>query len=408
MIIEDFEKANSMSRSKYRSALSLDFLSGVLNRDLKLVFVSTLIGAFGDGLYYWMLPLYVRALKASPVEVGIVFSVQCLTAAFTLILGGLLADKYDRKKVMILGWLVWLPVPLIFFLATNWIQLLPGAVLYGCWIGQPAFSAYVATSADKEKMMLTFATISSSWSLGYFFSPVLGGYVSTVIGMRWVFPLAFLFYALCACGIFFISSQRVRTQFSELSSSTAPVKRKKIIVWSVFFAVIMFFMFLIRPFVPQILDDEYNLSKFHIGVLGSITFLGSAPLAIILGRIGDKWKKAGAISVCMILSCISIVTLVSFNNFFTLSLACFLLGASFTTWSLIGAVVGSFAPETLRARWISFPLSASMLAAVLAPYLGGLLYEAWRYAPFLVFIVATVLLSVLALAKLFEEGTEEN
>jgi len=397
-----------MSKSRYRSTLSLDFLSGVLNRDLKLIFVSVLIGAFGDGLYYWILPLYVRALKASPVEVGIFFSIQCLTAAFTLILGGLLADKYDRKKVIILGWLVWLPVPVLFSLATNWVQLLPGAVLYGCWIGQPAFSAYIAASADKEKMMLTFATISSSWSFGYLFSPVLGGYVSTVIGIRWVFCLAFLFYASCVCGLLFISSQQVRTQFSEPSLPAAPVKRKKIIVWSIFFAVIMFFMFLIRPFVSQILRYEYNLSEFHIGVLGSITFLGSAPLGIILGRIGDRWKKAGAISVCMILSFVSIVTLVSFKNFFILSLACFLLGSSFTTWSLIGAVVGSFAPETLRARWISFPLSASMLAAFLAPPLGGLLYEAWPYNPFLVFIVATLLLSILALARIFEEEAEEN
>jgi MFS family permease len=408
MIIKGFEKANFMSKSRYRSSLSLDFLSGVLNRDLKLIFVSVLIGAFGDGLYYWILPLYVRALGAGSIEVGIVFSIQCLTAAFTLIIGGLLADKYDRKKVIILGWLVWLPVPVLFSLATNWIQLLPGAVLYGCWIGQPAFSAYIAASADKEKMMLTFAIISSSWSFGYLFSPALGGYVSTVIGMRWVFCLSFLFYASCVCGLFFIGSQRVRTQFSELSLPDAPVKRKKIIVWSIFFAVIMFFMFLIRQLVPQILSYEYYLNEFHVGVLGSITFLGSAPLGIILGRIGDKWKKAGAISVCMILSCVSIVTLVSFNNFFMLSLACFLLGASFTTWSLIGAVVGSFAPETLRARWISFPLSASMLAASLAPYLGGLLYEAWPYTPFLIFIVATAVLSILALARIFEEGTEEN
>jgi len=397
-----------MSKSKHKSAQFPNFLSGALNRDLKLIFVSTLIGAFGDGLYYWMLPLYVRALGAGPVEVGIFFSITCLTAAFTLILGGLLADKYDRKKVIILGWLVWLPVPILFSLAANWIQLLPGAVLYGCWIGQPAFSSYIVASAVKEKMMLTFAIISSSWSFGYFFSPALGSYISTVVGMRWVFCLAFLLYASCTCGLLFINSQRVGTQFSELSLSTALVKRKKIIVWTIFFAVIMFFMFLIRQLVPQILSDEYNLSEFHIGVLGSITFLGSAPLGIILGRIGDKWKKAGTISVCMILSCVSIITLVSFNNFFTLSLACFLLGASFTTWSLIGAVVGSFAPETLRARWISFPLSASMLAAFLAPYLGGLLYESSHYYPFLVFIMATALLSVLALAKLFEEGTEEN
>jgi hypothetical protein len=49
-----------------------------------------------------------------------------------------------------------------------------------------------------------------------------------------------------------------------------------------------------------------------------------------------------------------------------------------------------------------------MLAAFLAPYIGGLLYEAWPYTPFLVFIMTTALLSVLALAKPFEEETKGN
>jgi len=394
--------------SKYRNILPIKFLSGALNRDLKLILVSTLMGAFGDGLYYWILPLYIRDLGAGPVEVGIVFSVQCLTAAFTLIPGGFLADKYDRKKVMILGWLVWLPVLVIFSLAENWIQLLPGAVLYGCWIGQPASSAYIATSAEKEKMTLTFTMISVAWSFGYIFSPALGSYISAVVGIGCVFSLAFIFYALCAGGLFFISSQHATTQPSKPPSSSASFKRKKMIAWSVFFAVIMFFIFLIRPFVPQILQDVFNLSEFQVGIFGSITFLGSAPLGVLLGRIGDKWKKGGAISACMILCCVSAGTLILFNNFFTLSLACFLMGTSFTIWALMGAVIGSIAPETFRARWISVPQATSMLAAFLAPYLGGLLYESSPYNPFLVFIAATSMLSVLALAKLFDEGTEEN
>ncbi len=84
------------------------------------------------------------------------------------------------------------------------------------------------------------------------------------------------------------------------------------------------------------------------------------------------------------------------------------MGASYTIWSLIGAVMSPIAPEPSRARWISVPLSASMFAAFLAPYLGGLLYESSPYSPFLVFIVATALLSVLALTKLFDEGPGED
>jgi DHA1 family tetracycline resistance protein-like MFS transporter len=397
-----------MSRFNNRNILRFEFLSGALNRDLKLLFVATFIGAFGDGLYFYILPLYIRELGANPVEVGTFFSVMLLAAAFTPLLGGVLADKYNLKKAMIAGWLVWMPVPIIFSLAKNWVQLLPGAVLYGFWIGQPAFSAYIASSAEKEKMTLTFTILSSSWSLGYIFSPALGAYLSEAVGIQWVFYLTFISYGMCTSILFLISSQGVATHTSQLSSTATSFGRKKLLVWSAFFAMIMFFVLLVRPLVPQILRDEFHLTDSLVGILGSITFLGSGVLGIYLGRIGDKWKKAGAISVCMILCSVSAIILVLFNNFFALSLASFLMGASYTILSLIGAVISPIAPETSRARWISVPLSVGMFAAFLAPYLGGLLYDSSPYNPFLVFIVATALLSVLALAKLFHEETEEN
>ena len=397
-----------MSRFNYGNILRFEFLSGALNRDLKLLFVATFIGAFGDGLYFYILPLYIRELGANPVEVGTFFSVMLLAAAFTPLLGGVLADKYNLKKAMIAGWLVWMPVPIIFSLAKNWVQLLPGAVLYGFWIGQPAFSAYIASSAEKEKMTLTFTILSSSWSLGYIVSPALGAYLSEAVGIQWVFYLTFISYGMCTSILFLISSQGVATHTSQLSSTATSFGRKKLLVWSAFFAMIMFFVLLVRPLVPQILRDEFHLTDSLVGILGSITFLGSGVLGIYLGRIGDKWKKAGAISVCMILCSVSAIILVLFNNFFALSLASFLMGASYTILSLIGAVISPIAPETSRARWISVPLSVGMFAAFLAPYLGGLLYDSSPYNPFLVFIVATALLSVLALTKLFDEETEEN
>lgn len=397
-----------MSRLKYRNILHFEFLSGALNRDLKLLFGATFVGAFGDGLYFYILPLYIRELGANPVEVGTFFSVMLLAAAFTPLLGGYLADKYNLKKAMIAGWLVWMPVPIIFSLAKNWVQLLPGAVLYGFWIGQPAFSAYIASSAEKERITLTFTILSSSWSLGYIFSPALGAYLSDAVGIQWVFYLTFILYGACTSILFLISSQGVATHTSQLSSTATSFGRKKLLVWSAFFAMIMFFVLLVRPLVPQILRDEFHLTDSLVGILGSITFLGSGVLGIYLGRIGDKWKKAGAISVCMILCSVSAIILVLFNNFFALSLASFLMGASYTILSLIGAVISPIAPETSRAKWISVPLSASMFAAFLAPYLGGLLYDSSPYNPFLVFIVATALLSVLALAKLFDEETEEK
>lgn len=105
---------SSMSQLKQRIKHLVNSLSGTLNSDLKLIFASNFIGAFGDGLYAYIWPLYIRALGADPTEVGLVFSVIFFVAAWTPLPGGFLADKYDRKKLMILGWLLWIPTTDIF------------------------------------------------------------------------------------------------------------------------------------------------------------------------------------------------------------------------------------------------------------------------------------------------------
>ncbi len=392
-----------MSKLKGKIVSTVKGLVGSLDRNLKLILVSNFVGAFGDGLFFYILPLYIRSLEGGPVEVGVFFSLLCLSAAVTLIPGGFLADRYDRKKVMILGWLIWLPVPLIFSLAEHWSQMLPAAFLYGCWIGQPASSAYVATSADRSRMTLTFTLVSAAWWSGYVFSPALGGYLSEhVIGMRRVFHLSFILYALCITTLLFISSQHVGRQRSPSSPSTS-LRRKKMILWALFFAIIMFVQVMVRPSVPQFLNDVYNLDEFHIGILASFTFFGSALLTVGLGRFGDQWSRTGALSIAMLFFCASIVIFVSCKDFLTLVLASFLMGSSYSAWSVVGALFGSVAPEASRGRWMSLQQTAGMLAAFFAPYLGGRIYKVWPYTPFLVAIMLSPLLAILALMSPFQE-----
>ena len=49
--------------------------------------------------------------------------------AFTNLISGVLADKYTRKKVLIWGWLVGLPVPFILAFAPSWNWILFANVL---------------------------------------------------------------------------------------------------------------------------------------------------------------------------------------------------------------------------------------------------------------------------------------
>ena len=391
-----------MSTRAYRRLLQIGFPIEVLNRDLKLIFISNLIGSFGDGLYAYLLPYYMKeTLKASSVEIGILYALTSLTAALTLLLAGSLADKYDRKKIMIAGWLAWVPAPIIFSIARDWIQMLPGMILWGVWLGGPTSTAYIVTSADKNRLTLTFTVISSSWSFGYIFSPAIGGYMAGKIGMQAVFYIAFILYALAGLVLAFMRSQHAPAQqkTSRGPSTIELLKDRKLISMSAFFASIMFVMMMFRPLVPQFLADAYHYGDFEIGVLGSIAFFGSAVLGIILGKAGDKWGKEYALAASMLACSISLTIMLVTGNLYILTAAFFLAGASYITWSLMSAIIGPQAPESIRAKWISIPQTISMFASIIAPYIGGIIYEISIYYPFIIAIGTSLALALTASYK---------
>jgi DHA1 family multidrug resistance protein-like MFS transporter len=386
----------------------LGFPFEVLNRDLKLILACNLVGSFGDGLYAYLLPVYITGtLKANSVEVGILYAIMSLSTALTLLLAGMLADRYDRKKIMIAGWIAWIPAPLIFSLANNWLQMLPGMILWGVWLSGPTTTAYIVATADKSKLTLTFTAISSGWSFGYVFSPALGGYIAGTVGPRVIFYLASTLYASACFILMFISKQQLmgykQSPSQEHNSFFDLLKTRKLLTLSIFFASIWFVLMLFRPFIPQLLADKYGYSDFEIGVLGSVLFFGSAVLGILLGRLGDKWKKSYALATSLVLCSISLVLLLLFNNFSILVIAFFIAGGSYITWSLMGAIIGPIAPESIRARWVSIPQAITVFSSFIAPYVGGVLYSISPSYPFIIGIALTLFIALLATTKLFEE-----
>lgn len=366
-----------------------------------------MVGSFGDGLYAYFLPIYMReALGATSVDIGFLYAILTLSAAFTLIPGGILADRYDRKKIMILAWILWLPVPLLFSAATHWVMLFPAMIFYGCLISGPSTTAYIASSARKDKMNLTFTFISSAWWIGYIFSPTIGGYLATIIGMRTVFYIAFTFYLTATIILVFIKSQKGTTdKHLERKTNETTLNQRSIIAWTAFFALIMFLNVLMRPFIPTFLEDVYGFDTFLIGILGSITFAGSALLGVLIGRVSDKFGNKVAVAICLALAAVSLTFLQLTDSFLLLVPVFFITGATFTPWPLMNATISSLSPENLRGRWIAISQTASMSAAFIAPYIGGSLYVASPNFPFTITVAGyTILLGLTLLVQKWKQS----
>ena len=383
-----------------RNLFNYAFPLQALGRDLRMLFMSNLFASFGDGLTIYLLPLFIRDLNANPEQVGLLYSVLMLASATTIIPGGLLAARYDLKKIMIAGWAVWVPVPLLFAIATDWTHFIPAMFFYGVLFSGPASSAYIAGRAPEGKMASTFSTLAAAWGLGYMLAPSIAGYLSRVIGTKWVFVLTAVFYLVTTLMLTLISSQHPQTGEShavdQRVSNPCGFKHRKIVYLSVLFGAIMFFMSLTTPLVPQFLKDVYGYDVALIGVMGSFTYFGGSTLSIVLGRIGDRYGKTAPISAAMIVVALALSAFVTVNNFTVLILVSFLRGASFPMWALLGATVGSTVPASSRAKWISVVQTVAQTTSILAPYVGGVLYTSLPTTPFYVVIIASLTLGLFA------------
>lgn len=89
-----------------------------------------LLWGFGYGLHSYMFPVYLRNIGCTPQEVGFVFSISMAVMAASSIPGGILADKYNRRKVVLLSWMIGVPSVILYYFARDWKMTALGIALY--------------------------------------------------------------------------------------------------------------------------------------------------------------------------------------------------------------------------------------------------------------------------------------
>ena len=73
------------------------------NRDFRLLAVSQGISSIGDLVAVTALPLLVLELTGSGVAMGVVLAIQALTDFAFGLFAGALADRSDRKRMMVVA-----------------------------------------------------------------------------------------------------------------------------------------------------------------------------------------------------------------------------------------------------------------------------------------------------------------
>ncbi|MBI2125914.1 MAG: MFS transporter [Thaumarchaeota archaeon] len=119
----------------YRTEGDFTFLTLGLRANLNQFIVLVVVNAFVGALvgFYALVPLIGQkefGLTSNTVILSYIFSFG-ITKAFCNYYAGRLADRFGRRKLLIFGWLLAVPVPILVILAPNWWWIVFANMLLG-------------------------------------------------------------------------------------------------------------------------------------------------------------------------------------------------------------------------------------------------------------------------------------
>jgi MFS family permease len=146
--------------------------------------------------------LFVLELGATPSILGLIGFASFLSLALVQFPGGYLADRYGRRKLVVIMTFGVGLANIFYALAPSWHFILIGAVISNlCLIYQAALWAIMADSLPQEKRGMGFSVMQVV-NVVSIVSPLIAGFLYTsyglVQGMRIAYLIVMVFYLLAA------------------------------------------------------------------------------------------------------------------------------------------------------------------------------------------------------------------
>jgi MFS family permease len=166
---------------------------------MTLIFLFQFLAGMMEGMISTVLPLFLKnQIMISESRIGLFFTASSLLILVIQIPSGRLADRYGRKRVMVLSLL---PIPLLlgaWLFVDDWLLLL---VLYAAVNGfrsmtWPSSLALLADFIPSELMGSAMGVRMTSMRLGNTVAPILAGYLYSSVGFRSPFLASAVFVVL--------------------------------------------------------------------------------------------------------------------------------------------------------------------------------------------------------------------
>lgn len=176
-----------------------------MNQNIVLLFATRTLRLFGYGFLSVVLALYLSESGFSDILMGVLFSLTLFGDAGISLLLTTTADRFGRKKTLIIGALLMMAAGAVFVLTSNPLLLILAAIVgvispSGNEIGPflPVEQAMLSQLVTNERRTGLFAWYNLSGSLATAVGALIGGFLATQLQRSGVSPLDS--YRIILCG----------------------------------------------------------------------------------------------------------------------------------------------------------------------------------------------------------------
>lgn len=410
----------------------------LFTRDFTMVVLGQIVSLFGNAAVRFALPLYLLNLTGSSALYGAVTACAFIPAVLLSPVGGIVADRVNKRNVMVSLDFLTSGLILCFLLLLDKVNItallsVTLMLLYSiAGAYQPSVQASIPALVSPDNFVPANSVINAVSSFSALTGPVLGGILYSAYGLRSVLWVCAGCFALSAIMEIFIripfqkrpaEGSVLQTARADFCKSVRFIRRERPVIGQgvlVACSLNLFLSAMIIIALPYLVTEVLGFDRvlanrlcgFAQGALAAGGLFGGIAVGVLGKRVSIKKAPLllTACALCVFPMAVALMFADGIVCYAVIMVCCFAIMAFSTIFSVqIMSFVQSETPQELIGKVISVLMTISMCAQPLGSALYGVLFElcaGFEWAAVLFSGLASLLIALTA-GKVFRDFVSE-
>jgi predicted MFS family arabinose efflux permease len=368
----------------------------VRNRDFRRLFLSSVVSLAGDWFSFVAVSSLVTELTGRPGTPAFVYAASVLPVFVASPLAGTIADRFDRKRILVIADLVRVPIALSLCLAARWHSAPLAiaatiALAAGASFSDPIASAATPNLVAPEELASAQSLMGAVWGSMLMVGAGIGGIVAEVFGRQTAFAidaLSFLASAWLVAGIR-RPLQQARTAAREhgtLREALDYIRKNPIVMRLVFAKVGVSSANGTVGLLPAFATRRFAGTNIATGLLFAARGLGAMTGPILArGAVGATPARRAIMVICggSTLTYCLVYAVLPLTHVFMLAMVLVMLAhlGGGAQWSFSTYGLQRETPDRFRGRVLSLDYGLATLSIGASSIVAGLLADTFGEVP---------------------------